>query len=139
MTFMGTGVRRLGRLTLACACAAGCGGPTLPSVLVNEAFTLAPGEAASVSGTDARLRFISVEGDSRCPADALCIQGGDALVTINAWSAGTLPRRYDLHTGDMRPVVHDGLTIALVQLSPYPFSSTTIQQNDYRATLRVSF
>ena len=45
---------------------------------------------------------------------------------------------YALHTGDMRPVAHDDLTIALVELSPYPFSAQPIQPGDYRATLRVS-
>jgi hypothetical protein len=111
----------------------------VPTVSLNQDFTLAPGETARVAGVDARVRFNSVQGDSRCPADAFCIQGGDALVRITAWSAQVPQRTYDLHTGDMRSVVHDGLMIALVQLSPYPFSSTTIRQNDYRATLRVSF
>ena len=45
---------------------------------------------------------------------------------------------YPLHTGDMKPVTHEDLTIALVELSPYPFSSRPIQPGDYRATLRVT-
>ena len=43
-----------------------------------------------------------------------------------------------LQTGDLRPVVHNGLTIALVQLSPYPFSARTIAPDEYRATLKVT-
>jgi hypothetical protein len=43
-----------------------------------------------------------------------------------------------LQTGDLRPVVHNGLTIALVQLSPYPFSARTIAPEEYRATLKVT-
>jgi hypothetical protein len=35
-------------------------------------------------------------------------------------------------------VQHDGVTIALVQLTPYPFSSRTIAPGDYRATLKVT-
>jgi hypothetical protein len=38
----------------------------------------------------------------------------------------------------MQPVVHDRLTIALIQLSPYPFSSRTIAPDEYRATLKVT-
>jgi hypothetical protein len=83
------------------------------------------------------VRFNRVSGDSRCPADAVCILGGDALVHITALSRQS-SRDYELHTGDMRPVQHDGVTIALVQLQPYPFSSQTIQPGDYRATLKVS-
>jgi hypothetical protein len=45
---------------------------------------------------------------------------------------------YELHTGDMQPVVHERFVIALVQLSPYPFSSRTIRPDEYRATLRVT-
>jgi hypothetical protein len=45
---------------------------------------------------------------------------------------------YHLHTGDMQPVRHDELTIALEELSPYPFSSRTIDPGEYRATLRVT-
>ena len=43
-----------------------------------------------------------------------------------------------LHTGDMKPVTHEDLAIALVELTPYPFSSRPIQPGDYRATLRVT-
>ncbi len=90
-----------------------------------------------VQGTRTSITFTGVEGDSRCPADAICIQGGDARVKIDVESDGSL-HRYELHTGDMKPVEHEGLTITLVQLSPYPFSSTTINPEDYRATLTVS-
>jgi hypothetical protein len=38
----------------------------------------------------------------------------------------------------MKPVTHEDLTIALVELAPYPFSSRPIQPGDYRATLRVT-
>jgi len=91
-----------------------------------------------VTEADITLRFDGVSGDSRCPGDAICIQGGDALVQIAVLPRRGTARSYDLHTGDMRPVAHEDLTIALVELSPYPFSSRPIQPSDYRATLRVS-
>jgi hypothetical protein len=75
---------------------------------------LAPGETGEVGTTGPRLRFQGVTGDSRCPAGALCIQGGDAIVRIDVLqkSGG---------------------------LSPYPFSSLPpIAPGDYRATLRVT-
>ena len=56
-----------------------------PTVVVNERFTLAPGEVATVRDVDLRVRFVVVTGDSRCPADALCIQGGDAIVHISVF------------------------------------------------------
>ena len=110
---------------------------TGPSVPLDKTFTMAPGEVVRIDGTSARVQFHGVEGDSRCPADAVCIQGGDAVVRVSVTADGTR-RDYELHTGNMTPVTHDGLTIALVELAPYPFSSRTIAPRDYRATLRVT-
>ena len=97
-----------------------------------------PGDAAAIDGTDVRVRFLRVSGDSRCPADVVCIQGGDAIVHIRAGNGDT--RDFELHTGDesRAAVSHEGLRIALVSLQPYPFSSRTIQPDEYRATLRVT-
>ena len=115
-----------------------CGGsPTGPSTSLNTEFTLAPAEMMSIDGTSLTVRFNGVSGDSRCPADAFCVHGGSADVRITALADGST-RDYDLRTGDMQPVQHEGFTIALVQLAPYPFSSRTIQPEDYRATLKVT-
>jgi hypothetical protein len=112
--------------------------PTGPSVPLNQEFTLAPGQAATIQDAAVRVQFVSVSGDSRCPADALCIQGGDALVHVRAGDGGM--QDYELHTGDeaRAVVVHGALRIQLVNLQPYPFSSRTIAPDDYRATLRVT-
>ena len=112
--------------------------PTGPTVPLNQEFTLAPGDTAVVEGASVRIAFVGVSGDSRCPADAVCIQGGDALVHIRAGAASAT--EYELHTGDesRASVTHAGLRIQLVNLQPYPFSSRTIQPGEYRATLRVS-
>ena len=112
--------------------------PTAPTVGLNQEFVLGPGEVASVENTGLRIRFVGVRGDSRCPADAVCILGGDAVVGIEVLSFGGGRHEYELHTGDLRPVVHEGFTIALVKLEPYPFSAQTVQPKDYRATLRVT-
>jgi len=112
--------------------------PAGPSVPLNQDFTLAPGAAALIQDTSLRIQFLRVSGDSRCPADAVCIQGGDALVhirTIDDRSA-----EYELHTGDesRAAITHAGVRIELINLQPYPFSSRTIQPDEYRAMLRAS-
>ena len=117
------------------ACASAPAAPTGP---VNAELLLAPGEVKDVSGAGVSIRFQGVFGDSRCPADAVCIQGGDALVRIDVLAAGSGSTTYDLHTGNMQPVRHADLTIALEMLMPYPFSSRTIAPGEYRATLRVT-
>src|SRR5262245_53326153 len=111
--------------------------PTAPTVPLNSEFVLAPGESAFIEDASATLRFNRVSGDSRCPADAICIQGGDAIVSITVTSMQAV-RDHELHTGTMAPVRHDDLTVSLVQLTPYPFSSGPIRPNDYRATLLVT-
>lgn len=113
--------------------------PTAPDVPLNQQFTLAPGETAAVEDTSLRVQFLRVTGDSRCPADALCIQGGDALVHVRAQDGGAASE-YELHTGDssQSAVTHAGYRIELSGLQPYPFSSGPIQPGDYRATLTVS-
>jgi len=85
------------------------------------------------------VQFVNVTGDSRCPADAVCIHGGDALVHIRVLDGGT-SSPYELHTGDSSraSVTHKQARVALVELQPYPFSSRTISPGDYRATLTVS-
>lgn len=115
-----------------------CGrNPTTPGVPLDEPFTLTVGETASLEGVPLTVKFLGVSGDSRCPADVFCIQGGDATVQIRV--AGGFGNEYDLHTGDSSraTVVHGSFTIALVDLQPYPFSSRTIAPSEYRATLTV--
>ena len=46
----------------------------------------------------------------------------------------------ELHTGDSSraSVTYGNVKVTLLELQPYPFSSRTIEQKDYRATLSVS-
>lgn len=115
------------------------GNPVGPSVGIDEQFTLAPEEVATIRDVDFAVQFVNVSGDSRCPADAICIQGGDAVVNIRVVDRGSTSS-YELHTGDSSraTVTHGQARIALVDLQPYPFSSRTIAPGEYRATLRVS-
>ena len=131
------------RTWFAIACVAllagtGCSeSPTGPSAALDTTFVLAPGERTHLEDTSISVQFDRVEGDSRCPADALCIQGGGAVVAITVHDDGRA-RPYALHTGSLAPVRHDVLTIELVELAPYPFSARPIAAADYRASLRVT-
>ena len=113
--------------------------PTGPTVALDERFTLSPRTVAAVRDQDVRVQFDQVTGDSRCPADAICIQGGDALVHIRVSDRASTDA-YVLHTGDssQATIVHGSVRVALLELQPYPFSSRTIAPADYRATLSVS-
>lgn len=131
-------MRPLAVLVCAMSLAACTSSPTAPTGPVNVQLVLAPGQTGDVSNTRIRLRFEGVLGDSRCPADAICIQGGDAIVRVHVLPKDAASRTVDLHTGSLQPARHDDLTIALENLSPYPFSSRTISPGEYRATLRIT-
>ena len=113
--------------------------PVGPTVPLSQRFPLAPGESASVQDTSLRVQFLRVSGDSRCPADALCIQGGDALVHVRITDSAA-SSDHELHTGGppRAIVTPTGFRVELTELQPYPFSSRTIQPGDYRATLVVT-
>src|SRR5262245_9593061 len=113
--------------------------PAGPTVSLNERFTLSPSEVAALRDSDLRVQFVEVSGDSRCPADVVCIQGGDALVRIRVIENGS-SSPYDLHTGDSSraAIAHGSVRIALVELQPFPFSSRPVAPGEYRATLIVS-
>ena len=108
--------------------------PTDPGP-INVEVTLAPGQSASLQG--ASLRFIGVTGDNRCPADVVCVLGGSATVKAQLTIRAGSSHEVTFETGDPKPVVQDSLTLELVQLQPYPFSSKPIQHEEYRATFRV--
>ena len=143
-TWHALGSPRAVRLTFVLVCllyVTGCDekSPVGPTVSLNERFTLSPGEAVAIADADLALQFLSVTGDSRCPADAVCILGGDAIVEIRAFD-GSDAALLSLHTGDAARSsgVYRGARISLVELQPYPFSSRTIDEGEYRATLTVT-
>jgi hypothetical protein len=110
----------------------GPGGP------VNQQLTLAVGQAAAISDAGITIRFVGVPNDSRCPGNAICITAGDATILIEVLPPDGGRSQYDLHTADMKPVKHRDVTIALLQLDPYPFIPRPIEPGDYRVTLRVA-
>ena len=119
-------------LLMATACSGNS--PSGPTPIDQEVI-LAPGQTAEFN-SGLSVRFVSVMGDSRCPIDAICIAGGDAIVRVHI-AAGTGRGDRDLHTGNLEPVAFDNVQVRLVELVPYPFSGRNTPQSEYRATLRV--
>ena len=112
--------------------------PAAPTGPVDTTVVLAPGAVADITGTSIRLRFLGVVADSRCPGDALCVWAGDATVRIDVVPSTGGSATYELHTDRTPPVSHGDLTIALTELSPYPFGTRPINPSDYRARIRVT-
>src|SRR4029079_9139254 len=53
---------------------------------LGRAFSMKVGE--SIQLNDLRLTFRSVEGDSRCPMDAICVWAGDAEIALRIEQGG---------------------------------------------------
>ena len=132
---------RINYVVLCLLLATGCAEKTVvgPTARLEERFTIEAGQTATIEPASVKVLFMGVTGDSRCPADVVFIQGGDAIVHVRATGGGSMGD-YELHTGDSAraTATHGSLRIALVELQPYPFSSRTIAPGDYRATLRVT-
>ena len=123
------------------ACASGGTSPATPTPAVNEEFTLAPGETASVKGTSLRLTFERVSEDSRCPIDVTCIWEGDAVVVLKVKTETDEVTR-EVHTQGGEPRSRKApagdFVVTLVRLDPAPRSTAAIEPSAYRATLLVA-
>jgi hypothetical protein len=122
-------------LLIPAAVSTGCSWPTGPSDPLT--VELAPGGSATYRTLS--VRFVGVTADSRCPADALCVQQGDAYFTIEAQLRGSSATPYDLQINDTqrRRVVHGDYSIEADTLMPYPLSSVPTTPQDYRLTLTI--
>ena len=119
-----------------------CSSPTSPDGPFRTEVTLQPGQVTAVASTPLRVGFDRVAADSRCPADALCIQSGDALVVLRVSiedraAADILLRTRGGTTGDNLTAVVAGYELSIAGLQPYPISSSPIAPGDYRVTLTV--
>ena len=104
-----------------------------------RAFEMKIGESVLVGGgSGLRLTFRSVEQDSRCPIDAVCVWMGDAEIALRI-EQGTQVATAALHTNEQpRRTVWNGYTIALVSLTPAPQASKPTDPSEYRAKLTVT-
>jgi hypothetical protein len=108
------------------------------TISAGDTVRLKLGEAAAVAETNVVVRFSSVEEDSRCPIDVLCVWEGDAHVRLDV-SHGRSSSRADLHTAlEPKAVQIRGLTIRLIDIAPSRTSTGTVQPGDYSVRLLIT-
>lgn len=123
---------------------AACSSPNSPGDGPFHAeVTLRPGQVTAVAATPLRIGFDRVASDSRCPATALCIQSGDALVVFNVSIAGSGAAEIRLRTvggttGQDLVASVGGYELAITGLQPYPQTTTPIPSADYRVTVSIT-
>jgi len=108
---------------------------------LDREFKLKVGEQVALKRTHLRIKFVTVENDSRCPKDVTCVWAGNAAVRIQL-SVGRRSKTLTLNTSGnatfVREVEYQGYKVKLVDLSPAPLSKQKIAAGDYTATLLVS-
>ena len=106
---------------------------------IDESFSLAVGETASVEATDLSLSFVAVERDSRCPKDVTCIVAGEAVVVFVARVGGEDSELiFKVPPGGKDEQAFGAFTIAIVELEPETNSTTKIDASDYVANVVVT-
>ena len=84
-----------------------------------------------------QLKFTITEiNDSRCPSDVVCVWEGEAVVTVRLEE----PQQgvIELSTYDNQIDTIGSFSFELVDVSPYPVSTETIELEDYDITLRIN-
>jgi hypothetical protein len=110
------------------------------------AFDLGAGYTAVIGQDVLRVRFDEVAADSRCPRLVVCVQAGDVQLALTVASNGQRPTTYVLGGAtdsegrlfETAEIVHDGFTVRLLQVAPYPeHPDTPLTADAYVATFVV--
>ncbi len=74
--------------------------------------------------------------DSRCPSDVVCVWQGEAQVTFEfTYGAKT---NLVLSTFEPQADTIDNFIFRLIEVTPYPISTSTIELEDYTVSLEIS-
>jgi hypothetical protein len=110
----------------------GCAPMQTTAVIVEPgvAFTLAPGQSATVKTADTRITFREVREDSRCPVDVTCVWAGDAKVEVTIARPGVTAETKTLSITPPENEVQSGnLKIRFVGLTPVPRQADATPRN----------
>jgi len=118
----------------------GCtSGKTIEASL-DEEFTLAIGQTASISSENLKIKFLDVPADSRCPSDVQCVWAGEVTCSFEITSDEsteqvemTLPGLTDVSAGQTVGNYRYKFTV-----EPYPESTKEIEKEAYRVKMRIS-
>jgi hypothetical protein len=105
-----------------------------------ERLELRVGASATVAGARARVHFVAVSDDSRCPIGVTCIWEGDALVQLRVEVEGEPDGHLELHANPRfgQQARAGALTVTLVRLEPLPQADRPVPPDAYAATLQIS-
>ena len=86
-----------------------------------DTLSIRLGQSAFADGGRLEVRFDSKVGDSRCPANVVCVWQGDAHVRIVTRVSGGASSTAELHSAlTPQKVTVDRYSISMVGMTPYP-------------------
>lgn len=107
-------------------------------VLLDKEFSLRVGEIAVIIQEKLTIKFKSVEEDSRCPIDAVCVWAGNAAVSLELKDSQQDGQIVTLNTYlEPQNIEFSNLILALKELKPYPKTNEIINPKDYIVNLTV--
>jgi hypothetical protein len=108
-----------------------------PTATLNKPFILGIGEQISVKPSGAKLLFLQVSKDSRCPINAKCISAGDAQLQFLYWGPkATKSKTISLNVNAPKNKLQlDGTTLKLTDLQPGRVAGKTFDATKYRVKL----
>lgn len=104
---------------------------TAPEVVTTGAIGV--GETKYINGV--RITLNKIVEDSRCPADATCIQAGKLVVNVTLKS-DTKEETVNMSDSDAARGF-DAWKVAVVSSSPFPLASNPVPFENYKVTFRV--
>jgi hypothetical protein len=115
------------------------GAGTPQQAQVGDTVRLRLGASARIGTTGIVVSFNRVEGDSRCPIDAICVWQGDAAVRIELATNQQSRSSAQLHTTlDPKSVEYNGHSFRLIEVAPAPRASEPTRAEDYVVALEVT-
>ncbi|MFA6257350.1 MAG: hypothetical protein WCT29_03545 [Candidatus Paceibacterota bacterium] len=104
-----------------------------PNVPVEDSGDVKVGETKNVNGLNITVN--KIVSDSRCPADAVCIQAGNIVANVTLKS-DTDQETLNLTDGDA-PKAFDSFKVSLVSSAPFPLASQPVPHENYKVTFKV--
>jgi len=101
-----------------------------------EVISLKPGQQKRAGKSEITIKFLSVEEDSRCPPNAMCVWQGNARIKVRIGFRGGESKIVVMNS-DMGPKGDQmgGWAIYLTSLTPL---GKNIPHSKYRATFTIS-
>lgn len=109
-----------------------------PSATLGKPFILGLTEQIAVKPSGARVLFVQVLKDSRCPINAKCISAGDAELQFLFWGPkASKSQMISLHTMSGKNKIKLGnLSLTLLDLQPGKVAGAMAKSLKYKAKLK---